>query len=379
MKFRRDAPVALITAVVLVVGILTAASNLLFGGMTTAVERSQVQLMSAIITFNLDGASGNALARAEIIAAEPEVRAALARQDRPAMLAATAGMFATQRDKYGVSQVQFHTAPATSFLRLQAPERFGDDLSSFRPIVVAANDEQTAKKGIETARSGPAIFGVAPIAAPDGTHVGSIEVGMDFGPVLDRLKAAYGLDLTLFLDEAPLRRTATGMDPAVLAEQNRVGATIKYYSTDWDLMRTLVTAEDLRVHDEPSDYVRKAAGKPYGVIIVPVRGASGELLGAVAVTQSFAPTRGAAGRSVVLQGLFALFAMIILIGVVLVVVRGFLLRPLRAISARFATIGTGETVEEDEDDDRLSVEMAELAAEQKRIAALVAAKRGRGL
>lgn len=103
MKFRRDAPVALITAVVLVVGILTVASNLLFGGMTTAVERSQVQLMSAIINFNLDGAAGNALARAEIIAAEPEVQAALARQDRPALLAATSGMFATQRDKYGVT------------------------------------------------------------------------------------------------------------------------------------------------------------------------------------------------------------------------------------------------------------------------------------
>lgn len=294
------------------------------------------------------------------------------------MLAATSGMFATQKDKYGVTQVQFHTAPATSFLRLQAPERFGDDLSSFRPIVVTVNREQTPKKGMETARTGPAIFGVAPIAGPDGTHVGSVEVGMDFGPVLDRLKAAYGLDLTLFLDEAPLRATATGMDPTILAEQNRVGSTIKYYSTDWELMRGLVTAEDLRVHDEPSDYIRKVAGKPYGVIIVPVRGASGELLGAVAVTQSFAPTRGAAGRSLVLQLLFALFAMIVLVGVVLIVVRGFLLRPLRAITGRFAAIGTGETVEEDEDDDRLSEEMAELAAEQKRIAALIAAKKGRG-
>ena len=119
------------------------------------------------------------------------------------------------------------------------------------------------------------------------------------------------------------------------------------------------------------------------LVVMPLSKPTDELLGmlekgAVAVTQSFAPTRGAAGRSLVLQGLFALFAMILLVGVVLIVVRGFLLRPLRAISARFAAIGTGETVEEDEDDDKLSDEMAELAAEQKRIAALVAAKKGRG-
>ncbi|MBJ7484094.1 cache domain-containing protein [Brevundimonas sp.] len=375
MKFRRDAPLALITAVVVVIGVLTLASNLLFGGMTSAVEKSQIDLMRSIITFNLEGTAGNALARAEIIASEPEVRDALARGDRPALLSTTEAMFATQKDKYGVTQVQFHTPPATSFLRLQAPTRFGDDLSSFRPIVVAVNRERTPKKGMETARSGPAIFGVAPISAPDGSPAGSVEVGMDFGPVLDRLKAAYGLDLTLFLDEAPLRQTATGMDPTLLAEQNRVGSTIKLHSTDWDLMRDLVTVEDLRIHDEPSDYVRKAGGKPYGVVIVPVRGASGELLGAVAVTQSFAPTRGAAGRSLVLQILFALFAAIVLAGTVLIVVRGFLLRPLRAISGRFAAIGTDDSVEDDPDDDRLSLEMSELAAEQKRIAALVEAGR----
>lgn len=375
MKFRRDAPLALIGVVVVVVAALTAGSNLLFGGMTSAVEQGQIDLMRSIVKFNLDGAGTNALARAEMLASNPTLRDAMARQDRARVLAETEAMFAEQSEKYGVDQVQFHIPPATSFLRLQAPQNFGDDLTAFRPIVVAVNREHTAKRGLAIAKTGPAIFGVAPIRGPNGDHVGSVEFGLDIGAILDRLKAAYGLELTLFLDEGPLRQYGTGVAPGVISEQNRVGSTIKFHSTNWSLMSQLVNSDDLRLHDEESNYVRRAGGAPYGVVIIPLRGGSGQLLGAIAVARSFEPTRGAAGRSLVLQCLFAVFAVIILAGVILVVVRGYLLRPLAAITARFATIGTGETAEDDEDDAKLSEEMAALAAEQKRIAAL---KPGRG-
>ena len=47
--------------------------------------------------------------------------------------------FAELKSAYGVEQFQFHTAPATSFLRVHQPEKFGDDLSGFRKTVVEAN------------------------------------------------------------------------------------------------------------------------------------------------------------------------------------------------------------------------------------------------
>lgn len=376
MKFRRDAPLALIVVAAVVIAALTVASNMLFGGMTSSVEKSQIELMTSIVNFNLDGTASNALARAEILAANPSLREAMASGDRDRILAETGSMFAEQKEKYGVSQVQFHVLPATSFLRLQAPTSFGDDLTAFRPIVVAVNQEHTAKKGIEVAKTGPAIFGVAPITGPNGAHVGSVEFGMDFGTMLDRLKAAYGLDLTLFIDEEPLRQFATGLKPGILTEENRVGSTIKFHSTNWALMRELVTSDDLRIHSEARTYNRKADGAPYGVVLIPLRSASGQVLGVVAVARSFEGTRGPAARSVVIQGLFALFAIVILSGAALIVIRGFLLRPVTAISARFAALGTDEPVEDDEDDAKLSVEMAELAAQQRRIAALLDQREG---
>jgi methyl-accepting chemotaxis protein len=375
MKFRKSAPRALIVIAALVIVALTFGANRLFGSMTSAVEQGQLDLMKAIITFNLAGTSTNSLARAEILAADRTVRRLLAQRDRPGLIAHTEAMFKEQREKYAVDQVQFHLAPSTSFVRLQNLALYGDDLSSYRPAVVAVNREQVAKKGIEVARTGPALFGIAPIRDLDGNHIGSVEFGMDIGPLLDRLKAAYGLELTLFIDEVPLREFATGMRAGVISEHNRVGPTMRLHSTDWERMSQLVNGDDLRVHDEVRDWVRDAAGVPYGVVLFPLRNISNETLGAIAVARSFQSTRGAATRTVVLQWLFALLGFLAVAGAILIVIRGWLVRPIEVISARFASVGTGERPQPDDDDRFLAVEMAALAAEHQRIADMIDGKR----
>lgn len=374
MTFRKNAPRALIVVAALVIAALTFGADQLFSGMTSAVERGQIELMRSIIAFNLAGTTTNSLARAEIVAGDRTVRRLLAQKDRPGLLAHTEAIFKEQREKYAVDQMQFHLAPSTSFLRLQNPALFGDELSSYRPAVVAANREQVAKKGIEVARTGPALFGIAPIRDLEGNHIGSVEFGMDIGPLLDRLKAAYGLELTLFIAEQPLREFATGIRAGVISEQNRVGPTMRLHSTDWDRMSQLVNGDDLRIHDEPRDWVRQAGGIPYGVLLHPLRNSAGETLGAVVVARNFESTRSAAGRTAVLQWLFALFGFLAVAGTVLIVIRGWLVRPLEAISARFASVGTGVRPEPDEDDRYLSAEMARLAAEHRRISNMIDGK-----
>ena len=376
MRFQKSAPPVLILVVALVIAALTFAADWLFSGMTSAVERNQLDLMRSIISFNLAGTTTNSLARAEIVASDQTVRKLLAQRDRPALLAHTEAIFKEQREKYSVDQMQFHLAPSTSFLRLQNPALFGDDLSSYRPAVVAANREQVAKKGIEVARTGPALFGIAPIRDMEGNHIGSVEFGMDIGPLLDRLKAAYGLELSLFIDEQPLREYATGMRAGVVSEQNRVGPTMHLHSTDWDRMSQLVNGDDLRIHDEPRDWVRNAGGIPYGVLLQPLRNSVGETLGAVVVARTFESTRSAAGRTAVLQWLFALFGFLLVAGAILIVIRGWVVRPLAAIAARFASVGTGRRAPPDEDDRFLCAEMTTLARQHQRIADMIDGRQG---
>ena len=247
MKFQRSAPRVLIFSVVVVVIGMAVLSNRLFSGLTSAVEEDQFELIRALWSFNLTAAENRALERAEMIAAMPAVREAFAARDREALLAQCAEMFKRQKERYGVDQAQFHFPPAISFLRLHAPEQHGDHQDQFRPMVVAVNRDRFSRKESAIAATGPAIFGVTPMTDAAGEHIGSFELGMNFGPLLHALKAAYSLEMALFIEEQPLRQLmfAEGLSPEFLTEENRRGKYIKVHSTNWALMKELVGEGDL--------------------------------------------------------------------------------------------------------------------------------------
>lgn len=370
MKFRRDAPTMLIGAAVAVLLLTAVVSNRLFSGLTDAVEQSEFDSMESILAFNLEGAYKKALARAEMIAGLPATGRLVAARDRAGLAAEYQAVFDVQRDKHAVDQMQFHLAPATSLFRLHAPDVYDDDLSSFRPMVVSTNQDQVARTGIEIARSGPALFGVAPIVDASGNAVGTFEVGISFGPLLDGLKLAYGLELALFIEEELLNKE--GVPAEVFGDQNRVAKYVKYHSTHWDLLQALVGAQDLARLEEPVRYTREAFDVPYGVVLVPVRGSTGTQVGVIAIAKDFGASRAAAGQSVVWQALLALFGIVTIAGAVVVVVRGFLLRPLAVMTAGFEKIGTdAEPSGPPVDVDTLCDELRGLAAQHARLEALV--------
>ena len=366
-----------IAAVVLVIAALTFLSDRLFSGLTEATEKSQFELMQAVFDTALHDAENRALARAEMIAALPVTRQAIATGDRQRLLDEFGAMFEIQKERYGVDQVQFHVPPATSLLRLHDPASFGDDLTRFRPIVVAVNRDHTAQKGLAIARAGPAIFGVAPISDPQGKHAGSVEFGLDFGDMLVALKSAYGLEFTLFIEEKPLREFAAGVDPALLSDQNRVGRFVRFHTTNDALMKDLALDSDISVVNEPLRYTRDSQGVPYGVLLIPLRNGSGQSLGVVAAARDFSGSRAAAGRSLVWQICLAIFAVVILAGAIIVVIRGLLLRPLEIVVGRFVTLTSGAASAPIEGVDRFVAELRPLVDLHDRIASRRAREGGK--
>jgi methyl-accepting chemotaxis protein len=377
MTFRRNAPAVLIAAVVLVVAALTFLSDRLFSGLIASAEQGQFDLMQAIFDTALRDAESKALARAELVASLPVTREAMATRDRQRLLDQFAAMFEVQKERYGVDQVQFHIPPATSLLRLHDPSTFGDDLSRFRPIVVAVNRDHTSQKGLAIARAGPAIFGVAPIADMQGNPTGSVEFGLDFGEMLVALKTAYGLEFSLFIEEKPLRDFAAGVDPALLSDQNRVGRFVRFHTTNGALMKDLALDADISVVSEPVRYARDSQGVPYGVLLIPLSNASGQSLGVVAVARDFSNSRAAAGRSLVWQICLAIFAIVLLAGAIIVVLRGLLLRPLEIVVERFVKLSSGGTSAPIEDAERFAAELQPLVELHDRIAKRRARERGK--
>jgi len=345
LRFRCSAPATLIIATALVVSLATVFSSRLFSGMTDDVEASQFRMMRAIVEAALRDAENKALARAELIAALPTVQKLMAAGDRAGLLAELSPMFVGQKARHGAEQAQFHLAPATSFLRLHDPEKFGDDLTAFRPMVVAVNRDHNPLKGIAIARNGPAIFGATPISDSSGKPIGSFEIGMDVGPVLASLKTAYGLDLAFFVEEQSLLQFAKGADPEKLGDQNRVGRYIRFETTNSALMAELTGPQDLAVVSEPVTYVRDFNGVARGVVLVPINNAAGTALGVIAATMDFSGSRAAANRTLIWQAAIAAMVILLLSGLVVAVLRGLLLRPIEVLGQRYEDIAAGGALE----------------------------------
>jgi hypothetical protein len=134
-------------------------------------------------------------------------------------------------------------------------------------------------------------------------------------------------------------------------------------------MQQLVGSGDLARVQEPVRYTRDALEVPYGVVLVPLRGSTGAPLGVMAVAKSFESSRAAAGQSVVWQGLLALFALVTLAGVIQVVVRGFLVRPLEAVTARFVKLADGEPATPFDGREQLCEELQVLVKQHDRLRA----------
>ncbi len=72
-------------------------------------------------------------------------------------------------------KVHIHTKDSHSFLRSWKPNKYGDDLNSFRHSVVKVNQTKKAVNTFEVGKAGLSIRAVVPVFSRSGEHLGSLE------------------------------------------------------------------------------------------------------------------------------------------------------------------------------------------------------------
>ena len=168
------------------------------------LDKKQEQIAEALkgthaFTEEAKDLSSVLLKEAIIIANIPEVKEAIANRDRQALLSIINPIEETLRDSTGYPlKIHFHIPPAISFLRVWNPNKFGDDLSSFRPSVVKVLRTGQPVKGIDTGKNGLSVRGIAPIKV-DGKTIGSIEVIENCALVAEKLAKISGIINQLFV------------------------------------------------------------------------------------------------------------------------------------------------------------------------------------
>jgi methyl-accepting chemotaxis protein len=187
------------------------------------------ELQGAFNTMDAAVAAEGRLAEAlaSLVAEMPAVQQAFAKGDRERLTAETVTAFKVLKERYAADQFQFHTAPATSYLRVHKLDKFGDDLSSFRNTVVLTNTEHHPVRGIESGIYGLGVRGIVPVNY-QGKAIGSVEFGMSFGqPFFDHFKTQYHVDVALHLaEEKGFKTFASTVGKQALLSQDELRAAM---------------------------------------------------------------------------------------------------------------------------------------------------------
>ncbi len=229
--------------------------------------------------LKLNDISDFALGLAIQSASNPEIQAAFAAQDRQRLTDLTLESYTILKDQYDISQYQFHLTSDISFLRLHSPDKYGDDLSSFRYTVVQVNETKESVSGLEVGRGGAGIRGVTPVFY-QGQHIGSVEFGLNFDKTLvDNLKAEYGNDWRIILTRDALS-LATLEDLSALKEGPTpdtliLSSTIDGVYPSADVYANVIGGE--RAVTE----VGNDQSQVFSVTSLPLRDYSGEIIGVV--------------------------------------------------------------------------------------------------
>lgn len=264
--------------------------------------------------------SHRAAAMSAVAAAMPATQEAMAKQDREALVRLFGPVFAAIKSDYGVDQFQFHVPPATSYLRVHQPAKFGDDLSGFRKTVLIANQERRVVVGLEGGVAGLGIRGVVPIAQ-SGKHLGSVEFSLTFGqPFLDDFKTNRHVDVAFHLADG------SGF--------KLFGGTLKG--------RSFFDAAEYGRATEGGFTVRRAKleGTPVAALLGPIKDFSGKPLGAVELVMDNGDYEASADRAWLLAiGIAA-------IGLVLAAIVGYLIarsisRPILSITSVMRELADG--------------------------------------
>lgn len=136
-----------------------------------------------------------------MVANIPDIQQAFATGDRGQLESQLVPSFQLLKQVYGARQFQFHSPDAHSFFRVHRPEKFGDDLSSFRLTVVESNQQKIPVRGLERGVAGLGMRGMVPVNY-QGQHLGTVEFGMSFGePFFQQFKQTYNVELGLYLQD----------------------------------------------------------------------------------------------------------------------------------------------------------------------------------
>lgn len=198
------------------------------------------------------------------ILTNPKIVEAFSNRDRAKLLELTLPIYKGLKENNEYLEIMnFHTPESEVFLRLNKPEKFGDDLSSLRPIIVKTNEYQAMQVGVEVGKYGIYYRVTFPVFC-NNEYIGAFEFGIDIKYLISRL-ATLNLHAPLLLIEKEAAASIYKYDSSVeshLSEFNSEHSFVKYNYSALEKMSILdfidnkmLESESYIIKKEPHDYL----------------------------------------------------------------------------------------------------------------------------
>ncbi|MGX9963831.1 cache domain-containing protein [Roseomonas sp. F4] len=270
------------------------------------------------------GTARDLAARADLIAHMPPIRAALAEQDRAALVALMGESYAALNARYGLTNAQVNSAATNTVLhRFHSPRDAGDDFTRNRQIIVATHGANQAQMGVEIGASGVRVRGAAPVSTD--RVLGSVEFGVELQPLLEALRARTNADFATLIDRRLIPTTTAG-------DVRLFGSLRGDSATTWPLVVRLHETLAITLVKEPVFSFPNIHGVPFGAATIPLLDYSGAEIGVIIAMTSLAPEQRTLRRLAVATAAAGLIAWIGLAGIILLLFRGLVLRPVSIIA-----------------------------------------------
>ncbi|MDN5094377.1 methyl-accepting chemotaxis protein, partial [Aliarcobacter butzleri] len=192
----------IVTLLVLIMGyfVLNKYKNDLVDEVHNDVITNLKSLSEQRIKAKLEVGISNAIS----IANDSSIKESLANNDRELAIKTLANLSSSMKEStpFQNIQIHLHTKDNRSFFRSWQADKFGDDLSPFRPSVVKVNAEKKAVNGFEIGKDGLSLRAVVPIFDSNKNHIGSLEFMQGLNSVaisFDEEKRAFLLLMDLSL------------------------------------------------------------------------------------------------------------------------------------------------------------------------------------
>lgn len=234
-------------------------------------------------------------------------------------------------------KIHVHTADLKSFIRVWAPNKFGDDLSSFRKTLVALKQQQKPFAAIEVGRAGLTLRGLSPVKDLQGRYLGSVEVLESFDHLIRYAAQTYKYQ-TVVLMNKELLSIASAM-----ANRPALGENFVVVNAPQNLPAHFLQEVEQALSAPEKNFITDN----YVGVIEPLKDFEGKVVGFVVVAEDQALLQTMVKKMD--QGLMTQLVImgasdVLILVLLMLIVRKMVVEPIRELDKTAHELATGETV-----------------------------------